>query len=117
MINPYWQLLQARICHRCLDGDGKGNCRLPSGGECPLKRFLPEIVATISRIRSHTYHAYVNALRNGVCSQCDSLRADGTCWKRENFECALDHYFPLIIEVIESVQFEAKHYAPPHHIS
>ena len=110
MVTPYWELLQARICHRCLDGDGKGNCRLPAGEECALKVFLPEIVGTITRMKSGSYHAYVNALRNQVCAHCDGQREDGTCSKRETLECALDRYYPLVIEVIESVRADAQLY-------
>src|SRR3972149_2498706 len=108
MVTPYWELLHARICHRCIDGDGKGNCRLPATEQCALKVFLPEIITTITKMQSGSYHAYVNALRNQVCSQCDAQRADGTCSKRETLECALDRYYPLIVEVIESVRADAK---------
>lgn len=108
MVTPYWELLHARICHRCIDGDGKGDCRLPATEVCALKAFLPEIITTITKMQSGSYHAYVNALRNQVCSQCDGQRADGTCSKRETLECALDRYYPLVVEAIESVRADAK---------
>lgn len=112
MINSYWELVQAKICHKCTEGDHQGNCRLPAGEQCSLKAFLPEIVTTIVNMRSASYQAYVNALRNNVCISCTSQRADGSCWKRDTLECVLDRYYPLVIEVIESVKVDAKNFQP-----
>ncbi len=105
-MNNYWEELQQRICRKCIDGDGRGNCRLPAGEECSVKRFLPEIVATIVNVKSDSYEAYVSSLRRNVCILCDWQKPDGTCGRRINLECALNRYFPLVVEVVENLKAE-----------
>ncbi len=102
----YWEALQQRICRKCIDGDGKGNCRLPVDEVCPVKQFLPEIVAAILNVKSDSYEAYVSSLRRTVCIRCDNQQPDGTCRKRDQLECALDRYFPIVVEVVEATQAE-----------
>jgi hypothetical protein len=105
-LQQYWQVIQQRICPRCLDGDGKGNCRLPEGEECTLKSFFPQIVMTIANVKSASIDTYVNALRRHVCILCDHQAADMSCRKRSDLECALDRYYPLVVEIIEAVRAE-----------
>src|SRR5262249_28972176 len=102
----YWELIQQKICPRCLDGDGRGNCRLPSGEDCALKSFLPQIVMTVAQTQSTSMDTYVNVLRRNVCVLCDHQQANMACRKREDLECALDRYFPLVIQVIDTVREE-----------
>lgn len=110
----YWEKLQQRICRKCIDGDGRGNCRLPADEVCPVKKFLPEIVATIVNVKSDSYEAYVNSLRRNVCILCEYQREDGTCGRRTQLECALDRYFPLVIQVVESMKTELETAAASH---
>jgi hypothetical protein len=49
---------------------------------------------------------YVNSLRRNVCALCDEQKEDGTCRKRDQLECALDRYFPIVIEVVEATNAE-----------
>lgn len=108
-LQQYWQAIQKNICPRCLDGDGDGNCRLPVGEECALKSFLPQIVLTVANVKSDSIEAYVDALRRHVCILCDHQKSDMTCAKRSDLECALDRYFPILVEIIETVRSEMKH--------
>ena len=39
-MEQYWNLVQARVCHKCIDGDRKGNCLLPADQSCALRDFL-----------------------------------------------------------------------------
>lgn len=108
-LQVYWEAIQENVCPRCLDGDGKGNCRLPVDQECMLKSFLPQIVMTISNVKSDSMDAYIAALRRHVCILCDHQTSDLKCKKREDLECALDRYFPVLVEIIETVRTEMRH--------
>ena len=105
-LEQYWKVIQEKICPRCLDGDGAGNCRLPVGEECALKSFLPQIVMTVANTKSASMDAYVAALRRHICILCDHQQADMSCRKRTDLECALDRYFPLVVEIVETVRAE-----------
>jgi hypothetical protein len=108
----YWEVVQEKICPRCLDGDGQGNCRLPAGEDCALKSFLPQIVMTVANTHADSIDAYVNALRRNICILCDHQRADMSCAKRNDLECSLDRYFPLVVQIIETVREEMQKGAP-----
>lgn len=97
----YWEALQAKVCIKCLDGNGDGDCRIAGDGFCAMKIHLPNIIEAVNSVYSHSIVPYEEQLRNKVCSTCTHRSADGHCSLRDEVECALDRYFPLIVEVIE----------------
>ena len=107
-LQQYWDVIQSKICPRCVDGDGEGNCRLPVDEECALKSFLPQIVMTVANVKSDSIDAYVAALRRHVCILCEHQQANMACKKRNDLECALDRYYPLVVEIIETIRAEMK---------
>lgn len=102
-LSEYWQAIQENVCARCVDSDGAGNCRLDSSVECPLLKYLPLIVNAVHRVTSDRVDDYVVELRDIVCAQCRHQSPDGKCALRSQVDCALDRYFPLVIEAIERV--------------
>ncbi len=98
-----WSLVQERICRKCIDGDGRGNCRLARGESCAFKEFLPTIIETVQSLEWASYDAYVSALRRNVCSICKEQSSSGNCGRRDMLECALDRYLGLVIRVIDEV--------------
>ena len=106
-MDQYWDSIRQKVCRKCIDGDGKGGCRLPIDESCGLERFFPEIVKTVSNVRSDSLQDYVDALRANICTNCEHQFSDGVCKKRDTLECALDRYLPVVIEVIESVKMSA----------
>ena len=46
---------------------------------------------------------YIRELRLITCAECGYQTVTGNCRLREDVDCALDRYFPLIIEAIEAV--------------
>lgn len=99
-----WDAMRMKVCRKCIDGDGKGNCRLPVDETCALEAFFPELIETVSKVKSSSYGDYVQALRENVCAHCQHQLPNGKCNKRETLECALDRYYPMIIEVIETIK-------------
>lgn len=97
----YWNAIQPRVCVRCIDGDGWGNCHIGFGRDCAVKLYLPLIVSAVRRVTSDRIEDYVSELRGIVCAQCKFELPSGRCKMREAIECALDRYFPLIVEAIE----------------
>lgn len=103
-MEQYWDSIRQKVCRKCIDGDGKGGCRMPIDESCGLEEFFPEIVRTVSSVRSDSYQDYVEALRANICAKCEHQFSNGICKKRDTLECALDRYLPVVIEVIESVK-------------
>ncbi len=99
----YWQAIQAKVCMKCIDGDGAGNCRLDPGIECALQQYLPLIVEAVNRVQSDEMSDYVRELRAITCAECSHQSRNGYCLLRKDVDCALDRYFPLVVEAIEEV--------------
>lgn len=100
----YWEALRNRICTTCADGDGHAGCGISDDRECSLKKHLPLILKAVNSVYSKSIGPYEEQLRSKVCGVCSSQSADGNCTLRANTECALDRYFPVIVQVIEETQ-------------
>lgn len=100
----YWPIIQAKICSRCIDAGPGAECRIGGKQECSIRHFLPQIVEIIRSVESTSIIPYETLLRNKICSVCAHQSADGVCLARNDVECALDRYFPLIVEVIEEAR-------------
>jgi hypothetical protein len=105
-VDEYWPAVRRKVCEKCVDGDGAGNCRLTPGQECALQKHLPQVVRAILSVKSTEVQPYVEALRLDACAVCEHQAQDGTCALRRQLDCGLDRYFPLVIEAIEEVHSE-----------
>jgi hypothetical protein len=104
----YWEALQSRICSKCADGNGQGGCMIAPGRTCALKTFLPQILEAVNAVYSSSIAPYEEQLRKKVCGRCAESKADGSCAIRDDVECALDRYFPLIVQVLEETQLKKR---------
>jgi len=104
----YWGALQEKICAKCVDGDGKGNCLIAHSRDCALKTHFPQIIETVNAVFSPSVEPYIEKLRKNVCAVCTAQSPDGVCRQRDEVECALDRYFPLIVQVIEETQLKKR---------
>lgn len=103
----YWEALQAKICVKCLDGGSDGSCHIAGDGACAMKAYLPTIIDAVNSVYSHSMLPYEDQLRQKVCGTCMHQSQEGQCKLRNEVDCALDRYFPLIVEVIEEAQKRA----------
>ncbi len=103
-MNPVWESIRLAVCRKCIDGDSTGTCRLPSGEECALKANLSTVLQTIASVPDWSVERQVGAMRIAVCSRCPDQREDGICEKRNALECALDRYYPLVLEKVHSMK-------------
>ena len=104
----YWNLIQAAICAKCVDGDGKGGCRIAHKGECALQKYFPQILEVVASTSSSSMEPYERLLRNKVCGLCIHQSASGSCSLRNEVDCALDRYFPLIVQIIEEARLNER---------
>lgn len=100
---PYKEAITKTICVQCLQRTGQSKCGIDGADECPIIRFLPEVVGIVKAIDSTMLHDYVHELHNVICVSCRE-NADGNCALRGSYACELDFYFPLIVEAIKEVQ-------------
>jgi hypothetical protein len=100
----YWQAIRTKICAKCVDGDGNGGCLVPHNAECAMKTFFPQVLEVVGSTYSTSIMPYEEQLLSRICSACTNQSPTGMCVLRDDVDCALDRYFPLIVEVIEEAQ-------------
>ncbi len=99
----YREAVQEKICTKCIDGSGTGTCRLGNHEDCGLTLHFSKVVAAILSVKSDNLESYVQALQHDVCSFCKHQSPEGVCSLRNNLDCGLHRYFPLVVEAIEEV--------------
>ena len=104
----YWDALQSRVCRTCFEADAKGICHISGGSACAIKVHLKKILEVVNSVYSPSIEPYEEALRKKVCAHCTSQSPDGSCNLRQESHCALDRYFPIIVQVIEETQLKKR---------
>lgn len=100
-LEPYWEAVRSKVCVSCVDGDGRGNCRLSGDDRCGLQEHFPLIVQVVKNVHGDSIDEFVVALRDIVCAQCRHQGPNGKCKYRQTVDCGLDRYFPLVVQAIE----------------
>lgn len=102
--DQYWEAIQNKVCVKCLEGDGTGACLIARDRACAVKKYFPVLLDVIQSTFSTSIEPYEAQLRNKICGHCVHQSPDGVCSLRNEVECALDRYFPWIVQVIEELQ-------------
>lgn len=100
-MDKYLKAIRYNICSVCADSNDSGKCNLSNEEICALEAYLPQIVEIVHSIDSRDIQDYIDALRREICSECRTQQEDGYCYLREDVNCSLDRYFPLIVETIQ----------------
>jgi len=95
------QRLRSAICPNCVRYTRTGGCSLPPQRPCSLFSNLSTIVDIVISTHAARIDPYVDTLREKVCAACHFEDDHGTCPCRDSLDCALDTYYPLIVDVIE----------------
>ncbi|MBI4597874.1 MAG: hypothetical protein HY737_05680 [Candidatus Omnitrophica bacterium] len=105
-LQPYRDALARKVHAVCLDRNLDPTSVIDTEAGCRIDRFLPELVQMVRQIRSDNLADYEAVMRERVCHQCGNLTAEDRCPVREQAECCLYRYLPLVIEAIFEVQGE-----------
>ncbi len=103
----YQEAILKKVCSICIERSPGEVCTRSQRGECPVEKFMPEIIETATTVDSDKIDDYVSALRTTICGVCRP-NGDMNCAIRNSEECVLDRYFVLIVEAIEEVVLEDK---------
>ena len=98
----YWEAIRQQVCGVCLDQADDGECGL-KGRTCALQAHLPRLVEVLSRVESTRMDEYEAAVRAEICPGCSGQDAQGRCALRDQPDCALFAFLPLVLEAVESV--------------
>ena len=94
-------IIRNRICGVCSERTTGGECGMEEPAHCALFRLFPEVAEAIQSVKSDDINPYIEAIRRKVCTICADQSSDGSCETREQVQCALDAYLPLVVDAIE----------------
>ena len=95
--------IRKNICAICADSTDDGNCTLTEKELCAVEYYLPKILEVVHSINSEEMEDYHKELKNTVCAECEAAENKESCYLRDDANCSLDRYFPLIVETIQKV--------------
>ena len=101
-LESYREATKERLGQICVDRKSDGTCSLPDDRFCGIDRHLPEIIKAVKAVESNRIEDYSRSIGATVCSQCNEDE-EGQCEFREHWECCLENYVYMIVEVIEEV--------------
>ena len=101
-MDKYLKAIKQNVCTICVDSGEKGGCTLNEKESCALEQFLPKIVDLIHSVQTESIAVYNKLLKEKICSECRS-REGGRCELRDDANCSLERYFPLVVEIIQKV--------------
>lgn len=99
----YREAIREQVCRVCLDQASDGGCGL-SRRTCAIEAHLPRLATVLAGIDSPRMDEYDAAVRAEICPACPQQDAQGTCPVRDDSDCALLTYLPLVLDAVESVR-------------
>lgn len=101
-MQEYYESIRRAVCAHCIDALPSGRCTLMRYRDCPVQKFLPQVVAITHCLRSDFAEDYRKMVREKVCSNCPHAH-NGDCPLRARADCPLDRYLVLVIDAIDHV--------------
>ena len=101
-MDKYLEAIKEKVCTHCIDAGQDGDCRISTSRDCTIETNYNRIVKSILATKSNRYEDYVAGLRENVCENCSYGEPD-QCDDRNQVECPLDRYYPMIVDAIEEV--------------
>ena len=93
--------LRDKICNVCIYQTADGGCGLRKDLDCPILTRVDPIIEIVKQIDDDRIDPYVEKLRETICADCKMQDTEGNCGMRDHADCALDDYFPMIVEIVE----------------
>ncbi|OGW90991.1 MAG: hypothetical protein A3D28_01820 [Omnitrophica bacterium RIFCSPHIGHO2_02_FULL_63_14] len=93
------------VCVKCEDFGEDLLCHSKDPAHtCSIIRNLKPIVEIARAVKSSKLDPYIEELRREVCVHCENQKPDGTCPVRDDIECCLNRYLPLVLDAVEAVE-------------
>ncbi len=102
-MDKYLSAIKLNICSICVDSTENGRCRLNEKETCAVELYLPQIIEIVHNSETDDVTVIHTKIKEQICSNCRAQESSGHCYLREDANCSLDRYFPLIIETIQKV--------------
>lgn len=99
----YEAAIRRHVCEKCIDFGQDASCHSKDPEGCAVFRYLPELLRVALELRERNIEPYVKAVRRQICSQCKNAKGSDHCELRDNIDCGLNRYLPLVLNAVEEV--------------
>jgi len=99
----YDETIRRIVCAHCIDALPDGRCSLMHYADCPVPKFLPQMIGISQALRSEFAEDYRKIIYKQICPTCPNFSA-GDCALRAEAECPLDRYLILVLEAIDAAE-------------
>jgi hypothetical protein len=102
-MQKYISAVRENICKICVDSTTDGDCTLSKNEFCAVEMYLPQIVEVVHKTNSEYVEDHYKTLKETICAECKTRDSYGNCFLKDDANCSLDRYFPIIVETIQKV--------------
>ncbi len=99
-MDKYLKAIKQNICSICVDSNENGSCLLTDKEKCAVELYLSQIVEIVRKSENKNVQEIHKQLNDLICVNCMNDE-NGNCYLRNDANCSLDRYFPLIVETIQ----------------
>ncbi len=99
-MQKYDEAIRKTVCAHCIDALPSGRCSLMRYTDCPVPKFLPQMINISHFLRSDFAVDYRSIMYKQICPTCPNS-VEGDCTLRAEAECPLDRYLVLVLEAID----------------
>ncbi|MBN1302333.1 MAG: hypothetical protein JW995_14040 [Melioribacteraceae bacterium] len=105
-LSKYIEALRENVCAICVDSSEEGECTLTEKEVCAIEIYFSRILDIIHSDQADDIDLLTDRLRKEICEKCRASVGKDKCYLRDDANCALDRYFPLIVETVRKVDRE-----------
>ncbi|MBI3088468.1 MAG: hypothetical protein HYY91_06290 [Candidatus Omnitrophica bacterium] len=102
-LQAYRDAVATHVHGICLDRNLDPRSSLKTEAACRIDRYLPELVELAKAAGPRNGAGFEIAVEHTICLQCGHQSWLGACQVRENAECCLYRYLPLVYDAIQRV--------------
>lgn len=99
----YREALTRHVHSICWNRNLDSQSMINTEADCRIERLLPNLVALAKLVGPGDYATFESALPSTICVTCGNQDMSGDCRVREEAECCLYRYLPLVYDAIHSV--------------
>jgi hypothetical protein len=99
-MNNSIEAIRDKVCSICVDSTDDGLCSLRNDEICAIEFHYKKLVELVERIDSENIRDYSGEMKKILCAECYLTDGEEKCTLRDDANCALERYFPLIVQTI-----------------
>ena len=103
-LQAYREAIARRVHGICFDRNLDPTSKVNTEANCRIERFLPQLVELAKATGPKNGAGFETAVEHTICIQCGNQNALGECHVKEQADCCLYRYLPIVYETIAGIE-------------